>query len=525
MRKLSVLLLMVALAFGLAQCKKTADTVAQFGGEKIQITLNVEDGRHGVTPSNGQVEYQNGDIIYVGDGNTYIGALVCTNGTFTGEVATPTTAYLHFYFLGGVGPNPETLYMASTTSFNVNIANQSDNLPVLSYLQVEYVPGQREYSGILQNKCGLVKFVPALATSNTITISGMHTEATIDFATPSIAPTGTTGDVTLYSENATAKWAILLPQAAVENASVTIESYEPTTVSVPAVTTNTYNNTGVNINNTNRVAYIDAEFSVSATTKVKFAKGNLQYWGTGNSGNQTQKWRFADNQYDYLGDATHSGNVSHDGYPVNTTSDNAKAARDYFGWGTSGYSTSYPYLTTSENNYYANNGANASIDGTNYDWGVYNKSNIENVPTKNWRTLTKTEWEYLLGRTKTISGSSKRLAGYATVNDVKGIIVLPDNWDGSADGSFQYGSSNFSSKSYTLSDWTTMEDAGCLFLPAAGYRDQSDINQVNAHVYYWSATNNSTTEAYRINTNSGAYSISSSGRHYGSCVRLAFNVE
>ena len=85
MRKLSVLL-MVALAFGLAQCKKTADTVAPFGGEKIQITLDVENGRHVVTPSNGQVEYQNGDIIYVGDGNTYIGALVCTNGTFTGEV-------------------------------------------------------------------------------------------------------------------------------------------------------------------------------------------------------------------------------------------------------------------------------------------------------------------------------------------------------------------------------------------------------------------------------------------------------
>lgn len=502
MRKLSVLFIMITLAFGFTQCKKKVDTVAKYGGEKIQITLNVEGSKHDVTPGNGQVAYEKGDIIYVGDGNTYIGALVCTNGTFTGEVATPTTAYLHFYFLGGVGPTPGSLAMASTTSFNVNIADQSANLPILSYLQVEYIPGQREYTGILQNKCGLVKFVPALATSNPVLISGMHTEANIDFANPGITPTGATGAVTLFSESPTAKWAILLPQAAVAEAEVNIESYKPTTASVPAVYANTYNSTGVNINNTNRVAYIDAEFSVSAGTKVKFAKGNLQYWGTGTSGTLTPKWRFADNQYDYLGDATHSGNVSHDGYTVNTTSDNAKAARDYFGWGTSGYSTNYPYLTTNEDNNYANKGANASIDGTNYDWGVYNKSNIENVPTKNWRTLTRSEWVCLLSRTKTISGSSERLAGYATVNDVKGIIVLPDNWDGSV-GSFSYGNNSFSSNSYTLSGWTTMENAGCLFLPAAGYRDQSSINQVNAHVYYWSATNAGSTGAYRINTNSG----------------------
>lgn len=518
MRKLSVVLLMVALALGLAQCKKTADTVAQFGGEKIQITLNVEDGRHIVTPGNGQVEYRDSDIIYVGDGNTYIGALVCTNGTFTGEVATPTTAYLHFYFLGGVGPNPETLNMASTTSFNVNIADQSSNLPVLSYLKVEYIPGQREYTGILKNKCGLVKFVPALATSNPVLISGMHTEANIDFANPGITPTGATGAVTLFSESPTAKWAILLPQAAVAEAEVNIESYKPTTASVPAVNANTYNSTGVNINNINREIYLDVEFSVSSTTKVKFAKGNLQYWGTGTSGTLTPKWRFADNQYDYLGDAAHSGNVSHDGYTVNTTSDNAKAARDSFNWGVSGYNGLDPYSTSS----YANYGSNTSIANTSYDWGVYNKSNIENVPTKDWRTLTKDEWNYLFD-SRTMTGTSNKLYGYATVNGYKGIVVLPDNWDGSADGSFKYGNKNFTSNNYTLETWAIMEQAGCMFLPAAGYRDASSMNRVNENAYYWSTTQNGTGEAYRINTSDGG--LTGGPRQYGSCVRLAFNVE
>lgn len=306
--------------------------------------------------------------------------------------------------------------------------------------------------------------------------------------------------------------------------SVTIESYEPTTANVPEVKANMYYSTGVNINNTNRVAYIDAEFSVSAGTKVKFAKGNLQYWGTGTSGTLTPKWRFADNQYDCLGNASNTGNVSHTDYPVNTTSDNAKAARDYFGWGTSGYNSRYPYLTRHEDSYYANSGSSTPIAETDYDWGVYNKSKIDNAPEKNWRTLTKTEWEYLLSRKITISGSSKRLAGYATVNDIKGIIVLPDNWDGSA-GSFNYGSSSFSDNSYTSSNWTKMENAGCLFLPAAGYRDQSGVNHFNTHVYYWSATNSGLDGAYRINTHEGSFSISSSGRHYGSCVRLVFDVE
>ena len=36
-------------------------------------------------------------------------------------------------------------------------------------------------------------------------------------------------------------------------------------------------------------------FSVAAYTKVHFSKGNLQYQAS------TQKWRFADNQYDLIG--------------------------------------------------------------------------------------------------------------------------------------------------------------------------------------------------------------------------------
>ena len=60
-------------------------------------------------------------------------------------------------------------------------------------------------------------------------------------------------------------------------------------------------------------------FSVSASKKVCFAQGNLQYQAS------TNTWRFAENQYDAL--TTENTNVSatYVGWI------------DLFGWGTSGY--------------------------------------------------------------------------------------------------------------------------------------------------------------------------------------------
>lgn len=67
--------IMIATCF--TQCKKNVETINPVTGEKIQISLKVaNDGKHdviiGVT---GKVNYENGDVIYVGDGTKYIGRL------------------------------------------------------------------------------------------------------------------------------------------------------------------------------------------------------------------------------------------------------------------------------------------------------------------------------------------------------------------------------------------------------------------------------------------------------------------
>ncbi len=143
-------------------------------------------------------------------------------------------------------------------------------------------------------------------------------------------------------------------------------------------------------------------FSVSSEKKVTFAPGNLQYLGNANG---TGTWRFADHQYDFMGDGPSSstnyqGNVTVAGYAKYNNSADMDVARDLFGWGTSGYDGKNPYLTsTSSGSYYS-----GSLTDTDYDWGVYHSASgnssekIVNGGNYSWRLFTSEEWAYVIAR-------------------------------------------------------------------------------------------------------------------------------
>lgn len=235
MKRMSYFVMALALMLGLAQCKKESIEPQNEGG--VRITLNVENSgnRHAVNTELGTVTYQDGDVIYVGDGSHFIGTLTRENGTFSGTInPTPADeAQIHFYFLGGLTPSvtPEA---GSTSDFTVNISDQTSKLPVLSYEHTTYYEGTTEYSCELKNKCGLVRF-PLANEAGAVKVSGMHTEATISFnGTPGITPTeDVIGQVSLYSVSNTEKWAILLPQGRVTDAYL-----QGVQVDVPQVTAN-----------------------------------------------------------------------------------------------------------------------------------------------------------------------------------------------------------------------------------------------------------------------------------------------
>lgn len=218
----------------------------------------------------------------------------------------------------------------------------------------------------------------------------------------------------------------------------------------------------------------DFLFSVSSERKVRFSQGNLQYQAS------TDTWRFAEHQYDYVGDAV-SGNVSEG----SNLCDNSQISSSYsgwidlFGWGTSGYNGKMPFMTS---NAYADYGdGNNDIAATNYDWGVF--CTISNGGGHEWRTLTTQEWEYLIKRSNT-------LYGQATVCNVRGCVLLPDDWQLPVGLTFTPKPYNYETNTYNTDEWNKMESNGAVFLPAAGDRYNNTITDTGESPigYYWTSS-------------------------------------
>lgn len=246
-------------------------------------------------------------------------------------------------------------------------------------------------------------------------------------------------------------------------------------------------------------------FSVSTTQKVKFSQGNLQYKAS------TRTWRFAEDQFEYIGVANRNISSQYDGYI------------DLFGWGTSGRNcgnTYYqPWDSDNSGGYlYGPRGLHNLT--ANFDWG-YNAISNGGNQNHQWRTLTKSEWNYVFNTRSTTSGI--RYAK-AKVNNVNGVILLPDNWSSSYYTLYSTNDifSSFSSNVISSSTWTySLEAHGAVFLPAAGNRGGTSVSNVGRNGYYWSASYYDIFSAFYVNFDN-LYLITSYGfdRSHGLSVRL-----
>lgn len=131
----------------------------------------------------------------------------------------------------------------------------------------------------------------------------------------------------------------------------------------------------------------------------------------------------------------------------------------YLGWGTGADPTD-----TSRNN---------ADYPTFDDWGNY--------VAGGWRTLSYDEWKYVICSRPDASDK----CGTATVCDVHGMILLPDNWKGS---NFKPGFNGWTENVYDAVAWKTMESDGAVFLPAQGYREDGKIGYVDTAGFYWTST-------------------------------------
>ncbi len=207
----------------------------------------------------------------------------------------------------------------------------------------------------------------------------------------------------------------------------------------------------------------------SSGTQVKFAQGNLRY--------TSGAWSFFDNQWDYY--TTYSAD-----------------SWDKFGWSTS--ATTYGMNTSTSNSTYS---------GDFKDWG--------DAVGSGWRTLSKAEWVYLF-KTRTVNGgtgSGKSYTKGKKVNNVLGVVLYPDDYTGAA---------------YTTgANWSTFESAGCVFLPAAGWRNGKEVKSVGSYGAYWSSSAYVTEYAYHVyfNSDGGMSPDGYNGRSSGYSVRLVRPVE
>ena len=238
-------------------------------------------------------------------------------------------------------------------------------------------------------------------------------------------------------------------------------------------------------------------FSVSATQQVHFSQGNLQYQAS------TNTWRFAEHQYDYVGTLTADDNGCCGGTVSGSDNRNISSTYsgwiDLFGWGTSGWNSDancYQPWSTSDGywDYYPGGSYTTSLTGAyaEADWAWHNPISNGGNTAHQWRTLTSTEWDYLLS-TRT-DASAKW--GIGNINGVGGLVILPDNWTLPSGCSFTSGLTEYDEDNYpdwtlnyySLAQWALMEAAGAVFLPAAGGRQGTDVTSVGLYGNYWSSS-------------------------------------
>lgn len=539
-------IIIITALIGVTSCRKNLDTVNEAAQHGVYITLNVDGGEKvAVDPTGGgtyaTVTWEDGDILYVGNNGVYCGYLTYDKSTskFGGDI-NPTSApdgdYLHFYFMGNKGTTSEPT--------SVNITDQTSKYPVISYGRSTslYNSGTTEYSATLYNKCAIGKFtISGVDTDNAITITGMNNTVAVDFSKNgkgavvnpyTYSKTGS-GEIRLHAESNTVRWAILLPQDEVTTATAYASGYTSTSAfTVPAVSANGYYDSGV------AVAMASGSpkgaFTINDSgDQVFFAPGNLQYTKS------TNTWSFMEHQWSTV--ETLSQNVGTDYADQDVVS--------LFGWGTSGYNhgaTCYqPYNTSnSYSKYYAYGKDTYNLyDQTGQaDWGyAANAANLGGYST--WRTLkdgTATgtnEWQYIFNSRKTgvtVNGTANARYTEATINTngtgVNGIILFPDSYSGpttNVDG-ITFGTINGGSSwgtKCTTDGWATLESAGCVFLPAAGYRDGTSVNNAGSNGRYWSSSYRNSIGAYHVVFDSGNVNPQDYiNRFIGCSVRLARDV-
>ena len=238
MRKLAIFAAAFVLTLGLAQCKKEQPSTPQdTDANLVHITVNVGNGSRAdiADPSNsGHYTFKIGDKLYVGYANACVGYLEYGSGAFSGNLSlteAEEAQKLHFYYLGG-----KAATQGESQQYTVDIIDQTSDYPVISYgtSTQNYSANESSYTTTLLNKCALVKFASTneIPVGTAVVVSGLNNKVEVNFNGNTLSYSQTNnGSITLHTENATSRWAILLPQTGLSDVKANAEGYDEAAVS------------------------------------------------------------------------------------------------------------------------------------------------------------------------------------------------------------------------------------------------------------------------------------------------------
>ena len=465
MKKISLLLAALALVLGTSQCSKENEPAQSGGRQHIVLNASFDDGNSKIADdNNGGLKWSVGDQIDVFQNNGNIGSLECTDaesGTFEGDI------------------EPDTGDAITFTFGAQNFDNQTGNLNDAIYLtsgEVAYVEGGNYGTVSMTMPHAVLKLdLSGFGTSGGTTVTISDGTNTASVAGVTAASTAVYVAVPAESpEEATEKTYMFKGNGLIAKKNWTLAA-------------NTfYSAMGPESNPTGNAFVIEVvvpKFSVSETTTVEFASGNLWY------NTDEGKFYFESNQWSFAKswDAKH---VSH------------------FFWGKTAliaYAQTY-------------NDGNASTD----DIFFTNQEGFMVNGEMGWRTLSSDEWIYLTG----VSGrpglgghaqnariNAENLYAWKTLDDgaYLGWIILPDGTD------YEIA---FGDGDWAISSVLDLDFYGAIFLPAAGYRNDTRIEN-DDNGYYWSSTPYPISDrGYSFSIKSGESSVDSRYRNRGSSVRL-----
>ena len=228
---------------------------------------------------------------------------------------------------------------------------------------------------------------------------------------------------------------------------------------------------------------------------------DLFAWGTSGHGRRAQDM-YATFFYPYqLNDQTFDENYNTYGYGPSFNSerdagalgndfDTLSGTNRYFDWGFKN-----PIREYFGCKYSAKGAFLGAQDSTMYRPGV-------------WRTPTLSEWAYLLSVRKVAGQEPFSLVclqyGENSTDTVTGVVIYPDDflWNDVDMGAIEMGAGHFTKIDAAM--WSTLEQAGCVFLPGANERLLSsgvpEINEANFGAYskYWTANAHDASDASSV---------------------------